>query len=78
MAGSVIGINTRNLAISADGRYLMVANALPHTMVLLSTRDLSPIKQYQVKNIQGKSSRVSAVYTSPPGNSFFAALNDIP
>ena len=73
-----VGINTRNLAISADGRYLMVANALPHTLVLLDTRDLSPIKQYQVKDLQGKSSRVSAVYTSPPGNSFFAALKDIP
>ena len=73
-----VGINTRNQAISADGRYLLVANALPHTMVLLDTRDLRPIKQYQVKDIQGKSSRVSAVYTSPPSNSFFAALKDIP
>ncbi|MCW8901151.1 MAG: nitrite reductase [Gammaproteobacteria bacterium] len=73
-----VGINTRNMAMSADGRYLMVANALPHTLVLLNTRDLSPIKHYQVKDLQGKSSRVSAVYTSPPGNSFFAALKDIP
>lgn len=73
-----VGINTRNQTLSADGRYLLVANTLPHTMVLLNTRDLSPIKLYQVKNIQGKSSRVSAVYTSPPSNSFFAALKDIP
>lgn len=65
-----VGVNTRNQAMSADGRYLMVANALPHTMALLDTRDLSPIKVYQVKNLQGKSSRVSAVYTSPPTNSF--------
>ena len=72
-----VGINSRNQAMSADGRYLMVANALPHTMVLLDTRDLSPIKLYQVKNLQGKSSRVSAVYTSPVTNSFFAAFKDI-
>ena len=72
-----VGINTRNQAISADGRYLMVANTLPHTMVLLDTRDLSPLKLYQVKNLQGKSSRVSAVYTSPATNSFFAAFKDI-
>ena len=29
------GINTRNLAVSSDGRYAMVANYLPHTLVLL-------------------------------------------
>jgi len=73
-----VGINTRNQAISADGRYLLVANFLPHTLVLLDTRDLSPLKLFEVKNLQGKSSRVSAVYTSPPGNSFFAAFKDIP
>lgn len=73
-----VGINSRNQTISADGRYLLVANILPHTLVLLDARDLSPIKLYDVKNIEGKSSRVSAVYTSPPSNSFFAALKDIP
>ncbi len=73
-----VGINSRNQTLSADGRYLLVANTLPHTMVLLDTRDLRPIKLYDVKNIEGKSSRVSAVYTSPPTMSFFAALKDIP
>ena len=72
------GINTRNLTISGDGRYLLVANYLPHSMVLLDTRDLAPIKYYAVKTIEGKSSRVSAVYTSAVRNSFFAALKDIP
>jgi len=72
------GINTRNQAVSADGRYVMVANYLPHTLVLLDARDLSPIKLYDVKDNQGKSSRVSAVYTAPPRNSFIAALKDIP
>ncbi len=73
-----VGINSRNQTISADGRYLLVANFLPHTMVLLDTQDLSPLKLFEVKSLQGKSSRVSAVYTSPPGNSFFAAFKDIP
>ena len=72
------GINTRNQAVSDDGRYVMVANYLPHTLVLLDARDLSPIKLYDVKDNQGKSSRVSAVYTAPPRNSFIAALKDIP
>jgi len=72
------GINTRNLAVSADGRYVMVANYLPHTLLLLDGRDLSPIRLYAVKDSSGKSSRVSAVYTAPPRNSFIAALKDIP
>jgi cytochrome c553 len=72
------GINTRNQAVSADGRYVMIANYLPHTLVLLDAKDLSPIKLYEVKDGSGKSSRVSAVYTAPPRNSFIAALKDIP
>jgi mono/diheme cytochrome c family protein/DNA-binding beta-propeller fold protein YncE len=72
------GINTRNQAVSADGRYVMIANYLPHTLVLLDARDLSPIKLYDVNDSSGTSSRVSAVYTAPPRESFFAALKDIP
>ncbi len=72
------GINTRNLAISSDGRYVMVANYLPHSLVLLDTRDLQPIKLFDVDDGKGQSSRVSAVYTAPPRNSFIAALKDIP
>jgi hypothetical protein len=56
----------------------MVANYLPHTLLLLDGRDLSPIRLYRVKDGSGKSSRVSAVYTAPPRNSFIAALKDIP
>jgi cytochrome c553 len=72
------GINTRNLAVSADDRYVMVANYLPHSLVLLDASDLKPIKLYEVKDSKGNSSRVSAVYTAPPRNSFIAALKDIP
>ncbi len=34
------GLNTRNVAVSGDGRYVMVANYLPHTLVVLDARDL--------------------------------------
>lgn len=71
------GINTRNLAVSADDRYVMVANYLPHSLVLLDASDLKPIKLYDVKDSKGNTSRVSAVYTAPPRNSFIAALKDI-
>ena len=72
------GINTRNLAVSSDGRFAMVANYFPHTLVALDTRDLTPIRVIDVKDDGGKSSRVSAVYDAAPRKSFIAALKDIP
>lgn len=71
------GINTRNLAVSSDGRYAMAANYLPHSLVLLDARDLSLIKVIPVENESGASSRVSAVYDAPPRQSFIAALKDL-
>ena len=71
------GINTRNLAISSDGRYIMVGNYLPHSLVILDAVNLKPLKLIDVKDRQGKSSRVSAVYAAPPRNSFVVALKDV-
>ena len=71
------GINTRNLAVSHDGRYVMVANYLPHTLVLLDAEDLQPIRIVSVADDSGATSRVSAVYTAAPRDSFIAALKDI-
>ncbi len=73
-----VGINMRNIAVSADGRYIMAANYLPHSLVLLSAEDLTPIKWFDAVSKDGKSSRVSAVYTAPPRDSFIVALKDIP
>lgn len=72
-----VGINTRNLAVSHDGRYAMAANYLPNNLVLLDTSTLKPIKVIDVRDQTGQHSRVSAVYTAPPRNSFVAALKDI-
>lgn len=71
------GINTRNLAVSGDGRYVMVGNYLPHTLVVLDAADLKPLKLIEAKDKTGKSSRVSAVYDAAPRKSFIAALKDI-
>ncbi|BAU46942.1 cytochrome Cbb3 [Sulfurifustis variabilis] len=72
------GINTRNLAVSSDGKYVMVGNYLPHALVVLDARDLAPLKVIPVRDDAGKSSRVSAVYDAGPRKSFIAALKDIP
>jgi mono/diheme cytochrome c family protein len=72
------GINTRNAAVSFNNKYVAVGNYLPHTLVILSAEDLTPIAVLPMEDGQGKSSRVSAVYTAPPRNSFIVALKDIP
>jgi mono/diheme cytochrome c family protein/DNA-binding beta-propeller fold protein YncE len=72
------GINTRNAAVSGDGKYVAVANYLPHTLVILDA-DLKLVKILPVKDKEGKtSSRVSAVYDAAPRQSFVAALKDVP
>ena len=72
------GINTRNVAVSGDGKYLAVANYLPHTLVLLDA-DLNLLKVHPVVSKDGKeSSRVSSVYDAAPRQSFVAALKDVP
>lgn len=73
------GLNTRNMAISGDGKTVIVGNYLPHSVVLLSAEDLQPIKVIDATDRARKqSSRVSAVYQASPRNSFIVALKDVP
>ncbi len=76
MAEIRAGINTRNLAVSADGKTVLVGNYLPHSLVLLNAEDLSLIKVIPTIGQDGKSSRVSAVYQAEPRGSFVATLKD--
>ncbi len=72
------GINTRNVAVSGDGRWVMAANYLPHSLTLLDA-DLNLVKVLETRDRDGnKTSRVSAVYDAAPRKSFVAALKDIP
>jgi mono/diheme cytochrome c family protein/WD40 repeat protein len=70
-------INTRNIAISNDGKHLIVGNYLPNNVVILDTSDLSPRKVIDAVDSNGNSSRVSAVYNAPPRFSFIVALKDV-
>lgn len=65
-----VALNTRNLAVSADGRYAIAANYLPRNLVLLDAETLKPLQ------LLDTDSRVSAVYTAPPRDSFIAAMKD--
>ncbi len=72
------GLNMRNVAVSGDGRWVMAANYLPHTLALFDA-DLNLVKTYDTATLDGKaSSRVSAVYDATPRHSFVVALKDIP
>ena len=72
------GLNSRNIAMSHDGKWLAVANYLPNTLSILSTADLSVARVHDVKGKDGTPSRVSAVYQAPPRESFVLALKDVP
>ena len=72
------GLNSRNIAISRDGKWLAVANYLPMTLTLLATDDLSVAKVMPVAGKGGTPSRVSAVYQAPQRDSFILALKDVP
>ncbi len=71
------GINTRNAAVSSDGKFVAVANYFPHTLALFD-QDLELLKVLEVTDAQQtKTSRVSAVYDAAPRRSFVAALKDV-
>lgn len=71
------GLNMRNVAVSGDGRWVMAANYLPHTLALFDA-ELNLVKTYAAATLDGKaSSRVSAVYDATPRRSFVVALKDI-
>jgi mono/diheme cytochrome c family protein len=71
-------INSRNIALSRDGKHLAVAAYLPQSLVLLSAGDLSLERIIDAKDAKGRPSRVSAVYQARPRNSFIVALKDVP
>lgn len=72
------GLNMRNVAVSSDGRFVVAANYLPHTLALFDA-DLNLVRTYAAATLDGtRSSRVSAVYDAAPRHSFVVALKDIP
>lgn len=72
------GLNMRNVAVSGDGKWVLAANYLPHTLALFDA-DLKLVRSYAAANLLGTTtSRVSAVYDAAPRKSFVVALKDLP
>ncbi|MCC7017220.1 MAG: c-type cytochrome [Rhodospirillales bacterium] len=78
VAEARVAVNTRNIAVSSDGRYLIAGNVLPPTLAILDANDFSVLKVIAVKGDKDATSRVSAVYDAEPRRSFVVALRDIP
>jgi len=66
-----VGVNTRNIAISSDGKYVAVANQLPQGLVILDGR-LRPLVTFPLPG------QPSAVYQVPGSQRFMVTLRDLP
>ncbi len=66
-----VGVNTRNIAVSDDGRYVAAANQLPQGVVVLDGR-LRPLATFPLPG------QPSAVYQVPRSQRFMVTLRDLP
>ena len=76
-----VGTNSRGLAVSPNGLYLMAGNYLPSGAVLLNALTLEPLKVYPTANVTNfndkvSNSRVAGVWDTPYGPYFAIALKD--
>ena len=73
-----VGQITSAVAMSHDGRYLMVANVLPTTLLAIDTDNFSVLRTLDVKDKNGKASEVDSIHNAPARQSFIAVMRDIP
>jgi len=76
-----VGSDSRGLACSPDGRYVLAGNYVPGGAVLLDAMTLKPIKVYPTSSVidtEGNigSSRVASIADTPYGPYFAFALKD--
>jgi mono/diheme cytochrome c family protein len=66
-----VGVNTRNIAVSSDGKTVAAANQLPQSLVVLDGR-LRPLATFPLPG------QPSAVYQVPGSQAFMVTLRDLP
>ncbi|MDH5716966.1 MAG: nitrite reductase [Spirochaetia bacterium] len=67
-----VGINTRNIAISPDGKLLAAANTLPESIVIVNPETMEPVKVIDAPGTP------SAVYSLKKGNAFIVCFRNNP
>jgi len=76
-----VGSDSRGLAVSPDGKYLMAGNYVPGGAILMDAMTLEPLKVYPTSSVidmDGNigSSRVAGIYDTPYGPYIAFALKD--
>jgi nitrite reductase (NO-forming)/hydroxylamine reductase len=76
-----VGSDSRGLAVSPDGKYLMAGNYVPGGAILMDAMTLEPLKVYPTSSVidtEGNigSSRVAGIYDTPYGPYIAFALKD--
>jgi nitrite reductase (NO-forming)/hydroxylamine reductase len=76
-----VGSESRGLAVSPDGKYLMAGNYTPGGAILMNAMTLEPLKVYPTSSVidpDGNigSSRVAGIYDTPYGPYIAFALKD--
>lgn len=76
-----VGSESRGLAVSPDGKYLMAGNYTPGGAVLMDAMTLEPLKVYPTSSVikpngDIDSSRVAGIFDTPYGPYFAFALKD--
>jgi hypothetical protein len=68
------GLVARDFAVSADGRWILVGNASPHSLALFDAR-LNLVRSYPARTLDGSaSSPVGSVHDAPARKSFVVAF----
>ena len=72
------GLELRDFALSADGRWVLVGNATPHSLALFDSQ-LNLVRTYPARTLDGKvSSPVAAVHDAAPRKSFVVSFDTLP
>ncbi len=76
-----VGSESRGLAVSPDGKYLMAGNYVPGGAILMDAMTLEPLKVYPTSSVikpngDIDSSRVAGIFDTPYGPYFAFALKD--
>ena len=81
IASVQVGYESRGLAVSPDGKYVIAGNYTPGGAVLCDAMTLEPLKVYDTSSVinpdgQIESSRVASLADTPYGPYFAMALKD--
>lgn len=66
-----VGVNTRNIAVATEGEFVVAANQLPQSLVVMDGR-LRPLAVFPLPG------QPSAVFQDPHSDRFFLTLRDLP